>query len=91
MDQGRRQASLDRQVAFDPPKILGVGSRELELRARAKQAGRGGRIGKVMFQPFQRLSKPALVQMDHQVDGPAAAEATSPIHELGSGDGEDSL
>ena len=42
-------------------------------------------------EPLDRLFEAEVVQVDDQVDGAAAAGAAVPVHELGSGDREDTL
>ena len=45
-------------------------------------------IWKGLAQPLDGLRKAKVVQVDHQVDGAAAAPAAVPVHELGAGDQE---
>jgi hypothetical protein len=48
------------------------------------------KASKVMLQPFKGLAKADLPDVHHQIDGATAADRSTPVHELGPTDGQDS-
>ena len=83
-----RRASGTRQA--QPAGLFG--SRGLFARSVCGGFAAGRRAGRqVLLEPGHRLTEVDAGQVHHQVDRPAAALATVPVHELGAGDRQRAL
>ena len=92
IDQSRRKGPFTDEIVPDAPELGRVWRWYGQRRFWEPPAGfRRKGIGKGLAEPLDGLGKAKVVQVDHQVDGPAAAPAAVPVHEFGAGDREDPL
>ena len=90
--QSRRKGTFTDEIVPDAPEFGRLWRRygqssfwKKPIRFRLKGIWKG------LAEPLDGLRKAKVVQVDHQVDGAAAAPAAVPVHELGAGDREHTL
>jgi hypothetical protein len=92
INQSRRKGPFTEEIVADAPEFgrfwwrYGQ-SRFWEKPSRLRRKG----IWKGLAEPLDGLRKAKVVQVDHQVDGTAAAPAAVPVYELGAGEREHPL
>ena len=92
IDQIVRETALREQIMTDALKIAGIRDRLEEVGLEKRSVGqRRYRNGKTLSEPLKGFGKAQMGQMDRQIDGAAAANATVPVHEFGAGDRENAL
>jgi len=92
INQSRRKGTFTDEILPDAPEFGRLWRRygqssfwEKPIRFRLKGIWKG------LAEPLDGLGKAKVVQVDHQVDGTAAAPAAVPVHEFGAGEREHTL
>ncbi len=91
LDQGGGQSALSSEIVSDAREAVGIGRRQSPVGLDRRRRRRRGGGWNMAFQPMESLLETTAVQMDHQVDGAAAAHPAVPVDEFGAVDREDSL
>lgn len=92
IDQSWRKGTFTDEIVPDAPEFGRLWRWYGQSRFWEKLVGfRRKGIWKGLAEPLDGLGKAKVVQVDHQVDGTAAAPAAVPVHELGAGDREHTL